>query len=216
LNPREVFSDADLEAIGAAAAEVERRSAAEVVPYIVGRCHDYPEAAWAAAALGAVAAAALAAVAELFVGPWGASGPLWIGLPPLLGAVAGHVLVRRSPGLARRLTSPEAMARHARLRAEAAFLEEKVFQTRERSGVLVLLALHERQAVILADEGVNATVPPDTWLAIVRDLVAGVTAGRPTEAMVQAIQACAGQLAPLSRRPDDRDELSDEVRLRDR
>lgn len=216
MNPRQVFSDADLAAIQAAAAQAEHSSAGEVVPYIVGRCHDYPEAAWAGAAFGAVALALVAAMVDLWAGPWGRYGPAWIALPPLAGVLLGYVLGSRVPAVTRRLVPATAMAQHARLRAEAAFVEESVFDTRDRSGVLLLVSLFERQAVLLADEGARAVVPPEDWAAVVDTLTTRLHSGNPTPALVEAIAACAALLTRLPRREGDSNELRDEVRLRDR
>jgi putative membrane protein len=216
VNPRQVFSDADLAAIQAAAVDAERTSAGEVVPYIVGRCHDYPEAAWSGAAFGAVTLAVIAAVVDLWVGPWGRYGPEWIALPPLAGVLLGYFLGSRVPAVARRLVPASAMAQHARLRAEAAFVEESVFDTRDRSGVLLLISLFERQAVLLADEGARAVVQPDEWATVVDALTARLHSGNPTLALVEAIAACAELLGRLPRREGDSNELRDEVRLRDR
>ena len=53
MDERRLFSAADEEAIRAAVADAEQRSAGEVVPWIVEACDPYPEAGWKAAALGA-------------------------------------------------------------------------------------------------------------------------------------------------------------------
>jgi len=127
------------------------------------------------------------------------------------------------------------LERGARLRAESAFLEEEVFNTRDRTGILVFLALFEHQAVILADEGVHRTVPKDEWLHLVDDLVAGIKAGRAREALCEALTRCGEvlvryevELRPddeggevlvryeVELRPDDEDELSDAPRIRER
>jgi putative membrane protein len=212
---RQVFSEDDLAAIRAAAVEAERASAGEVVPYIVGRCHDYPEAGWAGAALGAVAAAVLAAAVELWVAPWSPTGVLWIALPPLVGAALGFLAGGHVPALTRRLVSPRALAHHARRRAEMAFIEEEVFDTQDRGGVLVLLSLFEQQAVLLADTGARRLAEPAEWAEVVAELGQGARAGRPAQAMVEAVRRCASILERLPARPEDRNELGDEVRLRD-
>ena len=61
MDERRLFSAADEEAIRAAVADAEQRSAGEVVPWIVEACDPYPEAGWKAAALGATHVIFLAA-----------------------------------------------------------------------------------------------------------------------------------------------------------
>ncbi|MGD8439931.1 MAG: TPM domain-containing protein, partial [Holophagae bacterium] len=106
----------------------------------------------------------------------------------------------------------------ARQRAAAAFLEEEVFATRDRTGILIFVALFEQQVVVLGDAGINRVVPEGAWQQIVDDVVRGVRQGRPTEALIQAI-GDSGRLLEAHRleiRPDDIDELDNELRVRDR
>jgi putative membrane protein len=215
--PRRYFDDADLAAVQAAADEAEARSGGEIVPYIVGRCDDYGAALWTGAAIGALAAAGLAAVLHRFGGHWGPTA-LWIGLPPLAGAALGYVAVALFPPLARALTPTDVLDLRARRRAEAAFLEEEVFATRDRTGILIFLALFEHRAVILGDSGINARVQQAEWQAIVDELVAGIRAGQPADALVTAIRRGGALLEErgVELRADDVDELPDEPRLRGR
>jgi len=217
MDAQRLFSDADLNRIRAATAVAERRTSGEIVAYVVGRCDDYPELPWVGAALGALAGAALAATAHALGGLWGAAG-LWLWLPAFAGAAVGSQLVARVPAVARALVPPATLALRAQARAEAAFLEEEVFKTRERTGILIFLALFEHRAIVLGDAGINAAVAQDAWQSIVDDLVAGIRAGRPAEALTEAVAACGALLDAhrVVRRPDDADELPDAPRIRDR
>ena len=60
---------------------------------------------------------------------------------------------------------------------------EEVFKTRDRTGILIFLALFEHRAVILADEGIHRAVPREEWQALVDELVAGIRAGRGVAAL---------------------------------
>lgn len=101
---------------------------------------------------------------------------------------------------------------------EAAFLEEEVFDTRERTGILVMLALFEHRAVILADSGIHQNVEPGTWDGLVDELVERIRAGRPAAAMIEVIEKCGEILerGGVERREDYTDELADAPRIRDR
>ena len=118
----------------------------------------------------------------------------------------------------RRLIPEDEIERSVGLRAEAAFLREEVFNTRERTGILVFLALFEHRAVILGDEGINRAVPEGDWQALVDHLVAGIREGRAAEALCETIARCGEVLEAhhVELRPDDEDELADEPRLRER
>ena len=141
--------------------------------------------------------------------------PLWILLPPFLGAFVGWLLLWLWPALGIRLLPESTIDRRVQARARLAFLDEGVFRTRDRSGMLLFVALRERRALVLADEGISACVEPAEWQAIIDRLVATIRAGKPTAGMVEAIEACGRLLerqGPPARSDDD-DELSDGLRF---
>jgi putative membrane protein len=214
---RSFFSEDDLEAIRSATAAGEARSAGEIVPYIVERVVDRDQAQWRGATLGALGCALAAGLAHALGGHWGGSGVWWITLPAIVGAGGGFLLASID-AVGRRLIPDDQIERAVHLRAEAAFLEEEVFATRDRTGVLVFLALFEHRAVILADEGIHRAVPESKWQDLVEEMIAGIKAGRAAEALIEAITRCGGLLEhhEVARRPDDEDELSDAPRLRER
>lgn len=214
---RSLFSDADLEAIQTATAAGESRTAGEIVPYIVERVIDRDQARWRGATLGALGCAVLAGLVHAFGGHWGGSGVWWITLPTIVGAGMGF-LAAGIDVIGRWLIPEDDLDRSVRLRAEAAFLEEEVFATRDRTGILVFLALFEHRAVILADEGIHRSVPEGEWQHLVNDLIAGIKAGRAAQALVETIRRCGGLLEKyeVERRPDDEDELPDAPRIRER
>lgn len=211
------FRDQDLQAVRAAVAAAEEATGGEIVTYVVGRCDPYEEARWKGAALGAVFLAAAAGLAHWAGGFWGGWGVAWISLPATLGALVGYGVAAAWPALARRLVDEDTLERRVRFRAETAFLDEEVFATRDRTGVLIFLALFEHKVVVLADAGIHAHVEPREWEGVARDLAAGIRQGRPAAALVTAVERCGRLLEKggVPRRPADRDELPDAVRLRD-
>jgi putative membrane protein len=214
---RTVFSEADLEAIQTATAAGESRTAGEIVPYIVERVVENDAARWRGATLGALGAALVVGVANAFGDFWGGFGVWWITLPTVVGAGVGY-LVAGLDVVGRLLIPEDHIDRSVHLRAEAAFLEEEVFATRDRTGILVFLALFEHRAVILADEGIHRSVPEGEWQHLIDDLIVGIKAGRAAGALVEAITRCGGLLEQyeVERRPDDEDELPDAPRIRER
>ncbi len=100
-------------------------------------------------------------------------------------------------------------------RAEAAFLHEEVFKTRDRTGILVFLALLEHRALILADSGIHQAVPREKWQELASQLAAGIRAGRAKAALIATIEACGALLVEhrVDIRPDDTNELADQPRV---
>lgn len=210
-----LFDTEAQEAIRRAAAEAEKATGGEVVPYVVDRSDTYPGTHWALAAAGAVLAATAAAWLHGRLEVWG-DVVLWGALPALAGAVAGYALAW-VPALRRWLTPADRMEERVELRAAAAFLEQEVFATRDRTGVLLFVSLFEHRVVVLADAGIHAKLEAGVWETVAADLAAGIKRGEPVAAMVEAIGACGRLLAEggVERRPDDVDELSNELRIGD-
>lgn len=212
-----LFSASDLESVREATRQAEAGTSGEVVSYAVERCHGYDGALWLAATLGALGSAVLASLLHDYRQVWGGSPLLWIAAPPLIGAGVGYLLARLVPTVHRAFIPDSALDRLTRLRAEAAFLEEEVFKTRARTGLLIFLALFEHRVVILADEGINQVVDDAEWVAIAERLATGIRQGQAAAALVEAIDSCGRLLAErgVDRPPDDDNELRDELRLRD-
>ena len=213
-----LFSDADMAAVRAAVAEAEKRTSGEIVPYVVPASDAYPNALWKGATLGALAGPLLALAFHRLWDLWGTHLDLWITAPAAAGAAIGFLLAAFVPPVKRWLAGDEMLELRTRQRAEMAFLEEEVFRTRERTGILLFLSLFEHRVVVLGDSGINQKVEPGQWDGIVRTVVAGIRAGKPGEALAAAIRQC-GELLErhgVAIRPDDRNELDNELRRGDR
>jgi len=212
------FGAADRALIEAAVKEAEKRTSGEIVPYAVAGCDEYEVARWRAASLGALLGALVAALAFHYGNFWGGLVDFWIAVPPAVGAALGYVLALAFPALRRSLIPRELLAERAAQRAAAAFLEQEVFATRERTGILILVALFERRVVVLGDSGINANVKQHEWDGIVAEIVAGIKAGTPGQALAAGIGKC-GELLErhrVTRRADDFDELPDYLRTENR
>jgi putative membrane protein len=100
--------------------------------------------------------------------------------------------------------------------ASREFLRRGMTRTREKTGVLIYLALAEHHAEILADTGIADRVEPGIWAGIVVDLTRAIRNNRMIEGLEEAIRrtgAILAQHAPP--RLDDMDELPNKVILLD-
>lgn len=207
------FSAADREAVEAAVHDVERTTAGEIVPYAVGRSDVYASAGWKAALAGAVLFAVVAAIVYEVGRFWGALLPLWIALPPAAGGALGFLAAALIPPLRRWVLPPELMELRVRQRALAAFVEQEVFRTRDRTGILLFVSLFEHRVLVLGDAGINARVEPREWEEIVAGIAAGIREGRPGAALAEGIRRCAALLSTrVERSPQDVDELANRLR----
>jgi putative membrane protein len=214
MGPDRFFTQADLDAIQTAVREAEARTSGEIVPFVVDRSDEYLTAPWKGAALGALLGPIAALALHRWSTLWGISLAVWIALPAPLGAAIGYLLADFLAPVKRWLVGEAVLDDRARRRAAVAFLDQEVFNTRERTGVLLFLSLFERRVVLLADSGIHQKVEEGAWETITTRLAAGIRQGRSGPALVEAIRAC-GELLErhqVERRTDDRDELANELR----
>jgi len=133
--------------------------------------------------------------------------PLDALLAGVLAALACHFLAP----LRRVLTPKRRRIEAARRRALGAFTELGVAKTKQRSGVLVFVALFERTAVVVADEGVPTALLGEAWSSHVAGLDERVRA-RDFDGFLTHLLGFGPVLAAvLPRRSDDENELADEV-----
>lgn len=217
VSVRDTFSEAELAAVREATGAAERRTGAEIVCVIVGRCDDYEQALAKGAALGALGGAAAASLWHLYSGAWLVAPVAWLALPPLAGAGLGLLAVLLWPALRRGLVRQEVLARRVHARALDTFVEESLAATRERTGVLLFLGLFEHRVEVLCDRGVQEKVPQEAWQGIVEALARGIRQGRGGAALVEAVEASAELLVRhgVARPADDVNELPDEPRVYD-
>jgi putative membrane protein len=174
--------------IEAAVRRAEARSTGQIVPVVVARSEPYEETRWMGAVIGAAVATL---VVELVVfDPLVADVLLF----QLGGGILGFLLGRLGPVerlLAGRRHQEEAV--HAR--AEQAFFEHGLHQTRDGTGVLVFASLLEHRAVVIGDRGIHARIGDEGWRQAVDALVAGMRRGAPGEGFEAAIDLVGGRLA---------------------
>lgn len=215
-----LFSDAEREAIRVAVAGAETRTAGEIVPYVVRRSGTYQVAVWRAASFGALLVAAVSlAVAWIYDG-WGLSwiySAGWMAVAMTVGGVVGALLGSSVDPLRRLLAGADRLDERVHRRAAEAFLEEEVFDTRDRTGILLFVSLFEHRIEVVGDVGINAKVKQEEWVEVVDLIRKGILNGSLADGMVSAIERC-GELLHrrgVEIRVDDTDELSDEIRVRD-
>lgn len=187
-------------------AQAERRTAGEIVVVLAERSDGY-ERQRAAASFTATLLSAL--LLYLFVP---ALPELWVLCSEAPIMVLFWWLTGRRP-ITRALV-PAGLQREAvRARAEQAFMEQGVTETRERSGVLLFLSETEHRVELLADRGIHERVGTEVWQALVADVVSAIRSGQAAAGITRAVDAIGARLAehfPPS--PEDVNELPDAPR----
>lgn len=218
VSMKHIFTTEELESIKQAVARAEQRTSGEIVPYFVDRSDRYDITVWRGASLMAMVAIGVAAVTALVYQGWGLS---WIytgqgmAIMTIVSAFVGALMGAYVPPLKRVLAGRDLIERMVHHRATRAFVEEEVFNTRDRTGILLFISMLEHRIEVLGDEGINRRVTADDWIDVVGKIRDGIKSKKVAAGLIDAIELC-GQL--LERRgveiqPDDTDELSNEVRF---
>ena len=216
---RPLFTDAEREAIRSAVSAAEQRTAGEIVPYVVRQSASYPGAVWRSASAGALVLGLVILVVGALYSGWAWA---WLYTPPAIvaamtaGGILGALLTRIEA--VRRFTAGAAeMEQAVHRRAAVAFVEEEVFDTRDRTGILLFVSLLEHRIEVVGDAGINAKVEHEEWVEVVDLIRDGVRSKTLASGLMAAIERCGDLLhrRGVTIRPDDTDELPDDVRVRD-
>lgn len=195
------FSDDERRLIADRVAAVERRTSGEVVPVVIDKSDDYPDAL----ILAAGGLSFLLSLVTLFLID---HDTVWYFIPILiLWYFPSRLLCRRFPRLITPFIAPRRRDRAVRERALSLFYELGLHRTRLESGVMIFISILERKAWILADRGINDRLDPSTWKGIVSRLTEALGRGERGEALCRAIDECGAILAshvpPDDTNPDE-------------
>lgn len=97
-----------------------------------------------------------------------------------------------------------------------AFLNNEIFQTKERTGILIFISELEKNVEILADSGINQRVKPEDWVQIVNELTNGIKSKNIENSILKAIQDCGNLLSKAGFAPsqDNTNELPNDLILK--
>jgi putative membrane protein len=195
------LSDEDRRRIADAIAAAERRTSGELVTVVAAAAGDYRSIALLWPALAALLLPALL----LTVLPGIAAWPLYLTQAASFVVLA---LIAHLPPVRLALVPAAVKRRRAARLAREQFFEQGLHLTRARTGVLIFVSVAEHYVEIIADQGIDALVPPGTWDRAVADFVEQVRAGRIGEGFLAAIAAVGERLAEhFPRAAEDVDEL---------
>ncbi len=199
---KEFFTHEEQNKIELAVKAAEQKTSGEIVPMVVDDSYDYPRAELFGSGVLALAVASICS--------WGFGGEsIWVFLPIFLaGFFIFKFAIRRMPNFKRKLIHPDELTAEVKEKALVSFLEQGVHETRDRTGILILISLFEHRVQVLADSGINAKVPEHTWEEIVEMIVAGLKSDTAAEATCKAIERCGELLQEhFPCKHDDTDEL---------
>ena len=99
-------------------------------------------------------------------------------------------------------------------RAVAVFARLGMHRTAERHGVLIYVAIAARKLAVIGDQGIHQRVGEAYWQRLVADVLAHFREERPRDGCLHAVRELGAALRQhFPRRPDDPNELRDEVSI---
>jgi putative membrane protein len=185
------LTEQDRARIGDAVRAAERLTSAEIVPMLVDRSGLYRDARHRTGlALALVALTGLLMLEAVWL-PWGwhAANAAWLILGTLAAYGIGAWLGTFGPVI-RAFTSTDRLHLKVRLRAERAFSHHGISQTRERTGILLMVSLLERQVYLLPDQGIGRRISTAQWEEVVGAVVTTLERGDIAGALCVGIERC--------------------------
>lgn len=215
LNHR--FKEKDLERIKAAVREAESKVSGEIVPVFVEKSGYYTIANYRGAMVLASFAFALIVIFDRYVPSLPVFDPLLIFVIVVTAAILGAIITHYILPVKFWLLSQFHLDQSTRKRAENAFLEEEIFNTRHRTGIMIFVSFFEHEVMVMADRGISKVVGQKEWDKIVTNIIMHIKRDKVADGMILAIERCAEVLLEngFTRTSDDVNELRDDLRLED-
>ena len=219
MSIKKKFSDSDLQRIKAAVKDAEEKISGEIVPVIVERSGVYSLANYRAAIMMAALAFIGMIILDRYIIMDAAHAlyydPLFIFIIVTIGGLIGAILPNFISPLKRLLINQALLDTATRQRAENAFLEEEVFNTRHRTGIMIFISFFEHEVIVMSDRGISKVVEQKQWDKIVADLIVQIRNGKLVDGLEGAIKRCGELLLEkgFHKTDDDINELRDDLRI---
>ncbi len=196
------LTESEKEKIINAVKRVEEVTSGEIVPMVVSSSYHYP----VSNIIGSFIISMIISLAAVFLLR---NHDLWLFLSVFMIAfIVFHEIVKAAAPLKRLFITDSEINQEVEEAAITSFYRKGLSNTRDKTGVLILISVFERRVWVLADSGINQKVPQDTWKNIVDVIIAGIKSGQQCDAIIRAI-SMAGEIlqSHFPVREHDTDEL---------
>ncbi|MEQ8244614.1 TPM domain-containing protein [Fulvivirga sp.] len=209
------FTESEKALIKNAVSEAEKATSGEIVPYFVNASDKYEETNLRAALYFALVALGLAGVLSYSWSLPFVITPLEVVIFTIALSAIGYLMSRFVDPVRKWLTPTETMLERVEQRALTAFLTEEIFNTKNRTGIIILVSHFEHMVEVFGDSGINAKVDQNDWQHVVDVILTGIKSGNPAEGIADGIKKCGELLvaAGVDKPADNPNELSDDIRL---
>ena len=194
---------------------LEKESSGELVLYFAKKSDNYKEAAWISAALTALF---VSVVYTLLAYYWllpAFADSFFIGVSLICLMFLGALVPFFVPKIRLSFISDAKIYERVLTKGRDVFLQEEVFKTVDRTGILIYISKLEHVVEVLGDSGINSKIEQKDWEYIVGLILNGIKNEKTADGIVQAINGCKKLLLDngFKVREDDTNELSNEIRV---
>ena len=215
MDLRAKFSEHDLKRIKEAVRNSESKISGEIVPVIVSRSGYYTIANYKGSLFAAAFIFLAIIIIDRYIPAFAVYDPLLIFLLVILGGAGGALTAHFSDTIKKMLIGQHYMDRATYQRAETSFLEEQVFNTKHRTGIMIFVSFFEHEVIVMADKGISDVVVQKEWDKMVKNLTEHIRDNKIVEGLEQAINRCGEILLEkgFKKSDDDENELRDDLRI---
>ena len=186
----QILNDQERRKLDQRISEAEKVTGAQIVLAVVKRSDSYPEIPWKAFAMGVSVAGLVVFLLDLFFSTWMPQTTLLtaaISATFLVGVLFALLTVGIT-GLARLFLTENRSQEEVRQYAESVFLDRGLFATSQRTGILVLVSMFERQVIILPDTGLQEFLSRETIEEIISGMAPILASGDVARALEEGLK----------------------------
>jgi len=216
------FSESELQEIGRAVKEAESETAGEIKVAFIRESYDYAKYELFFALITGFLSLGIILLfrgnIEILIRNmfWEYSSlytAVFFGISPFV-VITVFYLLANLRFMDRIIVPRKIMNRKVYERAIRYFTESGIFNTRDRTGILIFLSFLERRVELIADRGISSKIPQERWDGIVNQITEGIKKGKTVEHLVVSVRECGAILSEADQfpiKPDDENELADDV-----
>lgn len=210
-----ILTDTEKQAIKKAVENAEKQTSGEIVPYIVKQSGTYPETMFKG---GIILTLITILVLVWMTLTWSlgvALSPVIILALVVIAFLLGYYLTYFISFLRYSLVTRNRKNERVKLRAMNAFLQEEIFNTRDRTGILIFISLFEQRVEIVGDTAIRKAIPDTQWLEVANTIIAAIKKRQMANGIIEAIGICGTMLeqAGVKIKDDDTNELKNDIRI---
>lgn len=209
------FSESDLTRIKNAVKQAESRISGEIVPVFVERSGNYDVAQYRAGLVFAGIAFFKIIIIDTYFPQYAVFDPFWLFIIVTASGILGALLSRYIDPVRKFFLNKGHLDQATARRAQTAFLAEEVFNTKQRTGIMIFVSFFEHKVIVLADSGISKVVDQKEWDSLVDGIISNIRQGKLVDGIEAAIGRCGEILLEKGFviAPDDVNELGDDLRF---